>query len=166
LEFLLGTLLIIFLAVEAAEQFLLTLNMQHLSKHGAEVPPGFEEYVDAETLAKMRDYTVAHGRLDRLETLLSVSITLLFLFGGILNWFNNLIGSQGWSPVISGIVFFMALVYADTLIKVPFPCTALFPWKNVLVLPPRPWDSGYRTFSSHWLSIPCSWGRCFTAYSG
>ncbi len=126
MEFLLGTLLIIFLAVEAAEQFLLTLNMQHLSKHGAEVPPGFEEYVDAETLAKMRDYTVAHGRLDRLETLLSVSITLLFLFGGILNWFNNLIGSQGWSPVISGIVFFMALVYADTLIKVPFSLYSTF----------------------------------------
>ena len=104
-------LLIIYLAVETSEQFLLMLNLKHLSRHGAEVPPGFEEHVDAATLTKMRDYTVAHGRVDRIATVLSVGITLLFLFGGLLNWFNNLIAAQGWSPVISGVVFFVILIY-------------------------------------------------------
>jgi len=120
LEQLLPALLIIYLAVEAAEQVLLMLNMKHLSRHGASVPPGFESYVDPATLMKMRDYTVAHGRLDRVVAIFSMALTMLFLFGGVLNWFNNLVGAQNWSPVISGVVFFMVLIYVDTIIKIPF----------------------------------------------
>lgn len=120
MELLLGAVIIIYLAIEAVEQFLLTLNMQHLSRHGAEVPPGFAGYVDAAILRKMRDYTVAHGRLDRLETYFTVGVTLVFLFGGVLNWFNNQLLTQGWPPVVTGVVFFIVLVYADTLLKIPF----------------------------------------------
>ena len=120
MEYQLIAILILYLAVEGTEQFLLSLNLKYLSRYGAQVPPGFAEHVDAATLTKMRDYTVAHGRLDILETALSVGITLLFLFGGLLNWFNNLIAEQGWQPVISGVVFFMILVYAETVIKIPF----------------------------------------------
>jgi STE24 endopeptidase len=90
-------ILILYLAVEAVEQFLLTLN-----------------------------YTVAHGRLDRIEAVLSTGITLLFLFGGLLNWLNNLIATRGWTPVISGLVFFMMLIYANTLIKMPFSLYSTF----------------------------------------
>ena len=68
----------------------------------------------------MRYYTVAHGRVDRIAAVLSMGMTLLFLFGGLLNWFNNLIATQGWSPVISGVLFFMILIYADTLMTIPF----------------------------------------------
>jgi STE24 endopeptidase len=49
-----------------------------------------------------------------------VGITLLFLFGGLLNWFNNLVAAQEWQPVISGVVFFLTLIYAEALIKIPF----------------------------------------------
>lgn len=119
-------ILILYLAVEAVEQFLLTLNLMHLSRHGAEIPPGFKAHVDAATLTKMRDYTVAHGRLDRIEAVLSTGITLLFLFGGLLNWLNNLIATRGWTPVISGLVFFMMLIYANTLIKIPFSLYSTF----------------------------------------
>jgi STE24 endopeptidase len=120
LEHQLVALLIIFLAVETTELFLLQLNLKHLLKYGAEVPPGFEEYVNSATLTRMRDYTVAHGRVDRIAAVLSMSITLLFLFGGLMNWLNNFIAAQSWTPVISGVVFFMILIYADTLIKIPF----------------------------------------------
>lgn len=120
MEQLLLLVLAVYLVIEGLEQLLLLLNMQHLAKHGAEVPQGFAEFVDSATLTKMRDYTVAHGRLNRLEAILSVGITLLFLFGGLLNWFNNFIVSQGWPPAVSGVVFFLILVYADTFIKIPF----------------------------------------------
>ena len=113
-------ILILYLALEAAEQFLHMLNLWHLSRHGAEVPPGFNAHVDAETLTKIRDYTVAHGRLDRIEAGFSTGITLFFLFGGLLNWLNSLIASQNWPQVFSGVIFFLILVYADTLIKIPF----------------------------------------------
>ncbi len=120
MEYLLVTMLILYLVVEASEQFLLTLNLKHLAKHGTEVPTGFTAHVDAVTLGKMRDYTVAHGRLGRVEALVSAGITLIFLFGGLLNWLNNQIAAESWSPVISGVVFFLVLIYAETLIKLPF----------------------------------------------
>ena len=120
MEPLLFVILILYLAVEAGKQFLLMLNLRHLSRHGAEVPPGFNAYVDAATLTKMRDYTVAHGRLDRIESILATGITLLFLFGGVLNWLNNLIAAQGWPPVISGVIFFMLLIYSEMLVNIPF----------------------------------------------
>jgi STE24 endopeptidase len=126
LEHQLLALLILYLAVEGTEQFLLMLNLKHLSRHGAEIPRGFEKHVNAATLAKMRDYTVAHGRLDRVATLLSIGITYIFLFGGLLNWFNNLIAKLDWPPVISGVIFFMTLVYADTFIKIPFSLYSTF----------------------------------------
>jgi len=119
-------ILIFYLTVEAAEQFLLMLNLNHLSKHGVEVPPGFEAHVDAATLKQMRDYTVAQGRLGRIEAVLATGITLLFLFGGLLNWLNNRIAAQGWAPVISGVVFFMILIYAATLFKIPFSLYSTF----------------------------------------
>lgn len=120
MEHQLVAILIIYLAVEGTQQFLLMLNLRHLSRHGAEVPPGFKMHVDSLTLTKMRDYTVAHGRLDRIEAAFSTGITLILLFGGLLNWLNNFIAARGWTPVISGVVFFMILIYANTLIKIPF----------------------------------------------
>jgi STE24 endopeptidase len=119
-EHLLLVVLILYLVVEATEQFLLVLNMNHLSRHGAEVPPGFEGHVDAVTLTKMCDYTVEHARVDRIGAILSIGITLVFLFGGGLNWLNNRIAAQGWPPIFSGVLFYLVLIYADTLIKMPF----------------------------------------------
>ena len=112
--------MMLYLAVEAAEQVLLQLNLKHLAKHGTEVPPGFVEHVDPATLRKMRDYTVAHGRLGRIEAIVSAGITLMFLFGGPLNWVNNQIAAKSWSPAISGVIFFLLLLYAETIIKIPF----------------------------------------------
>ena len=120
MEPLLTAVLILYLAVEGAEQFLQVLNMNYLSRHGADVPSGFAQHIDAATLTKMRDYSVAHARVDRLAALISVCLTLLFLFGGIMNWLNNRIGALGWQPILSGVLFFLVLVYADTLVKIPF----------------------------------------------
>lgn len=120
MEYLFVTVLIFYLIIEAAEQILLQLNLKHLAQHGGEVPLGFEEYVDAATLRKMSDYTVAHGRVGRIEAFVSIGITLIFVFGGLLNWLNNQIAAQNWPPVIAGVMFFWVLIYAETLIKIPF----------------------------------------------
>ena len=120
MEHLLLVLLILYLAVEAAEQFLATINLKHLSKHGAEVPKGFEKHVDSSTLMKTRDYTVEHGRVDRIAAVISMGVTILFLFGGLLNWLNSFIAEQGWPPVASGVIFYMILIYGETFIAIPF----------------------------------------------
>ena len=113
-------ILISYLAVEAAEQFLASINLKHLAQHGAEVPQGFEEHVDSSTLKRIRDYTVEQGRLARISAVVSMIVTLFFLFGGLLNWLNSFIVEQGWAAVVSGTIFFLALIYGETLINIPF----------------------------------------------
>ena len=120
MEHLLLALLVLYLAVEAAEQFFAIINLKHLAKHGAEVPPGFEKHVDSSTLMRIRDYTVEHGRVDRIAAVVSMVVTILFLFGGLLNWLNSFIAEQGWPSVISGVIFFMVLIYGGTLMSIPF----------------------------------------------
>ncbi|MDH3390302.1 MAG: M48 family metallopeptidase [Desulfobulbaceae bacterium] len=120
MEYLLLAVLILYLVIEAAEQFLAIINLKHLAKHGAEVPPGFEKHVDSSTLTRIRDYTVEHGRVDRIAAVVSMGVTILFLFGGLLNRLNSFIGEQGWAPVTSGVIFFMVLIYGETFISMPF----------------------------------------------
>ncbi len=120
MEYLLLAVLILYLTIEAAEQFLAIINLKHLAKHGAEVPPGFEKHVDSSTLTRIRDYTVEHGRVDRIAAVVSMGVTILFLFGGLLNRLNSFIGEQGWAPVTSGVIFFMVIIYGETLISMPF----------------------------------------------
>jgi STE24 endopeptidase len=119
-EYLLLAVLILYITIEAAEQFLAIINLKHLAKHGAEVPPGFEKHVDSSTLTRIRDYTVEHGHVDRIAAVVSMGVTILFLFGGLLNRLNSFIGEQGWAPVTSGVIFFMVLIYGETLISMPF----------------------------------------------
>ena len=120
MEYLLFALLVLYLAVEAAEQFLAIINLKYLAVHGAEVPSGFEKHVDSSTLMRIRDYTVEHGRVARIAAVVSMAFTVLFLFGGLLNWLNSFIAERGWSPVVSGVIFFMMLIYGETLINIPF----------------------------------------------
>ena len=113
-------ILILYLTVEAAEQFLALINLKYLARHGAEVPQGFEEHVDSATLEKIRDYTVEQGRLARISAVVSMITTVLFLFGGVLNWLNSFIVDQGWTTAVSGTIFFLVLIYGETLISIPF----------------------------------------------
>jgi STE24 endopeptidase len=113
-------ILLLYLIVQAVKQYLKILNLQHLAKHGDEVPPGFEEHIDTEVLSRMRDYTVAHGRVEHVASLFGVCITIVFLFGGLLNVFNNFMDSLQWPPVVAGTVFFLLLSYADTVLNIPF----------------------------------------------
>ncbi|MBW2466492.1 MAG: M48 family metallopeptidase [Deltaproteobacteria bacterium] len=102
------------------EQFLAIINLKHLKKHGAEVPSGFEKHLDSSTLTKIRNYTVEHGRVDRIAAFVSMAVTILFLFGGLMNWLNTVIAAQGWPLIPAGVIFFMLLFYGNTLINIPF----------------------------------------------
>ena len=117
---LLPLILLGYLTVQAAENILNYLNLRHLKKHGAEVPQGLEGQVDQETLVKMKRYILEHGRFDFVTTFADIVVVVIFVFGGLLNWYNTWIFSHNWSFILSGTLFFLLLTYADTIIKMPF----------------------------------------------
>ena len=100
--------------------YLKALNLRHLKKYGADIPPEFEGYINAELLKKTRDYTVENNRFSFVKSVFDNIILLVFLFGGLLNIYNSWILSLNWNFILSGLAFFLFLTYAETLISIPF----------------------------------------------
>ncbi|MBI1922238.1 MAG: M48 family metallopeptidase [Geobacter sp.] len=121
-----ATILIAFLLVTAFGYWLRALNLRHLKAHGSEVPTGFEEAIDTETLRKTSAYTLEQSRLGLSESLLDNVLLLFFLFGGMLSLYDRWVASLTGSFVISGVLFFLILTLLQTLIDIPFSLYGTF----------------------------------------
>ena len=113
-------LLTLYLLVLACRLWLRHLNLQHLKTHGHEVPVGFKGVVDRELLARTSAYTLATSRVGLIESLFSSLLLLLFLFGGLLEWYDDLILGLTTSFVGQGCLFVLGLLLAQTLLDIPF----------------------------------------------
>ena len=113
-------LLTVYLLVLACRLWLRHLNLQQLKAHGHEVPAGFEGIVDRELLARTSAYTMATSRVGLIESLFSSLLLLLFLFGGLLEWYDDLILGLTTSFVGQGCLFVLGLLLAQTLLDIPF----------------------------------------------
>ena len=104
----------------AARLWLRRLNLQHLERHGHEVPAGFHGVVDADQLAKSSDYTEANSRIGVVEYLFGSLLLALFLFGGLLSWYDSQIARLASSFIVQGIFFVIGLVLVQTVLTIPF----------------------------------------------
>lgn len=122
------------------------LNLNHLKKYGATIPPEFKGYIDEELLKKVRDYTLEHNNFGFVKSILNNLILLVFLFGGILNLYNSWIYSLNWTFVLSGIAFFLVLSYAGSILSIPFDLYSTFKIENKYgfnTMTPRLWMTDF-----------------------
>lgn len=124
------TVFICYLLVTAVGYYLRFLNLQHLKKHGTEIPAGFEDAIDADTLAKTSAYTVEQSRLGLVESLFDNVMLLLFLFGGLLVFYDRWITSLSGSFVWGGVLFFLILTLIQTVLDMPFSLYGTFRIEN------------------------------------
>jgi STE24 endopeptidase len=110
----------LFILMRALAIGLALLNHKYQAAHGHEVPIGFEGEIDQPLLARMRDYTLAIGRLGLLVAGLDLLVVALFFFGGLLDWYNSWLAARSWSLLLAGPLFFLLLTYAQTLLHLPF----------------------------------------------
>ena len=113
-------LFIAFLIVAGTGYWLKYLNLSYLKMHGHSVPPEFEGVIDPEALRKISDYTLANSRLGLVESLLSNSIMVALLFGGLLGVYDSWIAGLSSSFLWAGVLFFLVMTIAGTLIDIPF----------------------------------------------
>ena len=113
-------LLILYLFVLVFRLWLRHLNLQHLQKHGHNVPAGFAEVVDQELLAKTSDYTVANSQVGLVESLFGSLLLVIFLFGGLLDWYDGWILGLTPSFVGQGVIFVVGLTLVQAALDVPF----------------------------------------------
>ena len=102
------------------------LNLRHLQRHGATVPPGFEGTVAPETLRTTVAYTLDQSRLGLAESLFDAGLLLAFLFGGLLPAFDRWVAGIGDSFVLSGVLFFLGLTLIQTFLGIPFDLYGTF----------------------------------------
>jgi STE24 endopeptidase len=116
------TILIItlYLAVLAFSCGLHYLNNRHLKQHGHEIPSGFEGVIDPGGLAKSSDYSLAKGQVSLLQSLFDSTLTLLFVFGGLLAWYDGWLAGYGLPFITAGLAFFLLLSLTQTVLALPF----------------------------------------------
>lgn len=113
-------ILLVYLCVIAFGYWLKYLNLSHLKLHGHEVPQEFEGAVDPALLAKMSDYTVENSRFGLIESFIDNALLLVFLFGGLLAFYDRWVVSLTGSFLWAGVLFALLLSYTQTVLGLPF----------------------------------------------
>ncbi len=121
---------ILYLLMVLAGYGLEFLNLSHLKKYGASIPPEFEGHIDQGLLNKTRDYVVENTKFEFISSLVHHAIILAFLFGKLLNGYNTWIASLKLPFILSGIVFLLLLMYAETALSIPFNLYHTFKIEN------------------------------------
>jgi len=113
-------LLVLYLLFLAFRLWLRRLNLQYLKQHGHEVPAGFAGVVDQKLLARTSDYTLANSRAGLVESLFGSLLLLIFLFAGLIGWYDSWIRGLTASFIGQGVLFVLGLMLFQSLLDVPF----------------------------------------------
>src|SRR5689334_7403240 len=95
-----AVILVLILARWAVQLILESLNRRNVMAHAHELPPAFKEVMDHATYDKSVAYTLAKGRLSRIEFTLDSVVLLAVLFTGVMPWasrqFLEYFGNAAW----------------------------------------------------------------------
>ena len=125
----LAVVIIAYLLVVIFGYWLDFLNLSHLKKHGAEIPREFEGQIDQDLLSKTRNYTVEHTKFEFVSSVFNNIIFLVFILA-LLTIYNSWIISLNYSFIVTGLIFFLLLSYADTILSIPFSLYSTFKIEN------------------------------------
>ncbi len=125
------TILVLIYALELLIGYSLRyINLRYLKRHGSEVPPNFRGVVDQETLAKTSEYTFEQSRAGLVESLADNIILVAFLFGGLMGAFDRWVGSIADSFIAGGVLFFLVIYLAQSVLEIPFSLYQTFRIEN------------------------------------
>jgi STE24 endopeptidase len=96
------------------------LNLRYMKKFGSVIPPEFEDRVDENLLKKIQEYESEKTGFSFILSIFGNVVTVIFIFGGLLNIYNSWISSLNRSFILTGMIFFLLMSYASTFISIPF----------------------------------------------
>jgi STE24 endopeptidase len=102
------------------------INLVHLKQYGSTVPESFEDLVTSEILQKTTAYTFESSRLGLWESLFDNFLLIIFLFAGLLPVYDRFVLSLTDSFLFQGVLFFLLLSSAQTLLEMPFSIYGTF----------------------------------------
>lgn len=96
------------------------LNLYYRRHNQQPLPAIFAQQIDGARRQRSEAYALAGERLGLAEDLVGVSLTLLFLFAGVLPWYDRWVGSMTENFILQGMLFFGLLALVQTLVGLPF----------------------------------------------
>ncbi|MDX2479673.1 MAG: M48 family metallopeptidase [Desulfuromusa sp.] len=113
-------LLSVYLIVVAIRFALDWINIRHRQKARQPLPDAFAGQIDEEQLNHSEAYALAGDRVGLVENMFGVLLTLVFLFGGVLPWYDHWISAYTDNFIFSGLLFFGFLALVQLLLGLPF----------------------------------------------
>jgi STE24 endopeptidase len=113
-----------------------------MKRCGLSIPPEFEGMIDEPLLKKVQEYETEKTRYSFVSSIFSNIVTIVFIFGGLLNVYNSWVSSLNRPFVLSGILFVLLLSYATSVISIPFSLFVTFKIENKFgfnVMTPKLW---------------------------
>ncbi len=116
-QFLFVAIVVILVADFGLERTLALLNIRH-SK--LKLPAILNDIFDADKYAQQQDYFRINARFGLLTSTFSFAVTLaMFVFGGFA-WINQLVQNVVVSDILTPVLFFAVLFFANDIIGIPF----------------------------------------------
>jgi STE24 endopeptidase len=113
-------LLIVYLINLSIGFWLKYVNLTYLKRHAKSVPPEFEGIVDPDLMQRISKYTFENSRVSMVEAGVGNVILLLAFFGGLLAVYDRWVTSMDGSFIWRGVLFFLILLFIETLLGIPF----------------------------------------------
>lgn len=101
-----------------------------MKKAGLAVPPEFQGKMDEELMKKTSEYESEKTRFSFISSLFGNIVTILFIFGGLLDFYNSWIISLRLPFMVSGWLFFIFLSYVSDFLSIPFSLYHTFHIEN------------------------------------
>ncbi len=125
-----AVILALYAVILGTRYWLSWLNLRHLKKHGQTVPLEFQGVIDPDLLKKISSYTFENSRAGLFESLVTNILLIAFLFGGVLGLYDRWVTSIAGSFIGRGVVFVLVLLYAETIMGLPFSLFRHFTIEN------------------------------------
>lgn len=100
-----------------------TLNLKHLKK---ELPEEFSDVYDKEEYQRSQEYTRERTRFGFVNSTFGIAVILIFWFAGGFNWLDHIVRDFGFGELVSGLIYIGLLVFAQTIISLPFSIYSTF----------------------------------------
>ncbi|NOQ81143.1 MAG: M48 family metalloprotease [Methylophaga sp.] len=101
------------------ELWLSLRQSRYVHAHRDDVPEAFKQQVELSAHQKAAKYTVAKGKINRIESIFGMVLLLIWTLGGGLALLSDSWISLGWSEMTTGIVFILSFFIIGTLIDLP-----------------------------------------------
>lgn len=108
--------------------FLLNILADHLNLKmvRTELPEEFTDVYDSETYRKSQEYLKTNTRFDWISSTFGLAVTLLFWFLKGFEALDHALRQLGYGPVVTGVLFMGVLIFAKSLMSLPFSLYGTF----------------------------------------